>query len=425
MLAPTQRLASAVLASIEVAPPGTVAPRFHDAMRHTLLPAREYLIASREDHAPLTDLRIHRDESSRAMLDLNIAALVEAIGSDWLGRAIEGGPADETIRGIVEAFALNVQTSAYARPRDGGGAEDVYVALLTYVNGFGGWDDALAIASGFAARCERHEEARPRWLASMLAGVVLGLHRREHEGAALVDQAMTGLAGTAEAFFAGLRWASLEVKRRGRLDVAERYLDRAADIAVADTGADRLLFLGLRDNVRGLIALKRGSKEEALSLVDSAIACLRASAESDDESGAGLALAERARYYWMARLNRIQLDIFAGALDSAARSLRELVVWAEAHDARAVHSTLSVLGFVLVRQGRPAEAVSVLSASLDRLRTEYDPSVVRQVRKMLIRCFGELGEESLEKRVRDLTPYFWQKSAAFGRSTVAAESSTP
>ncbi|WP_226656754.1 hypothetical protein [Leifsonia sp. LS1] len=367
-----------MLASIEVAPPGTVAPRFHDAMRHTLLPAREYLIASREDHAPMSDLRIRRDESSRAMLDLNIAALVEAIGSDWLGRAIEGGPADKTIRGIVEAFALNVQTSAYARPRDGGGAEDVYVALLTYVNGFGGWDDALAIASDFAARCERHEEARPRWLASMLAGVVLGLHRREHEGAALVDQAMTGLAGTAEAFFVGLRWASLEVKRRGRLDVAERYLDRAADIAVADTGADRLLFLGLRDNLRGLIALKRGSREEALNLVD-----------------------------------------------SAARSLRELVVWAEAHDARAVHSTLSVLGFVLVRQGRPAEAVSVLSASLERLRTEYDPSVVRQVRKMLIRCFGELGEESLEKRVRDLTPYFWQESAAFGRSTVAAESSTP
>lgn len=426
MIEPTTRLAEALLVAADSSEHGTVAPQFSAVMRHLTLPPRDYLHVSKDDPAPLTDLRLRRDASSREMVNLNVSALMEVNGSDWLKEAVASRPADVAVADLVADFALDIRTKPYRRSIEGAPAEDFYVALLKYVNGFGSWQDALAIASEFAEKCSGFEDARPRWLASMLAALVLGLSGREDDGAALADQAMSGLAGTAEAFFVGIRWASLEVKRRGRLEVAERYLERGSQLAAAESEAHALLFEGLSSNLRGLIAMRRGQKELALTAVERAVSNLAASAEVRDPVGQGLPAAERSRYYWMARLNRIQLDVFAGSLDTANQALRELAEWAEKHDPRAVHSTLSILGFVLIREGKPSDAVDVLCASLERLRVEYDPKVVMQVRKMLIRCFTELGCSTDAQEIRNLSPYFWRESAMpRRRSATPPKGATP
>lgn len=355
------------------------------------------------------------------MLHLNVSAVCEEHRlAGWLDE-LTGRPVDAVVRDLLAEHAPDAVPPRYRRPFDDAPIDDWYVSLLIYVNGFGGWTDALEIASEFHRRRDAFEPDRARWLVSGLAALILGLEGATSESSALAEEALHGLAGTTEAFFMGIRWASLQLKRRGRAESAERYLALGRSLSGPHTAEFAALTSGMTDNLHALIAVRRGQHDRARELVDSAVIDLEQSYVASLRSASEVTSAERARYYWMARVNRIQLDLFAGSLLQAESALRDLVGWSELHDPRAVHSTLSMLAFVLIRRDRPAEAVPVLAASLERLRDEYDPSVVTQVRKMLIRCLADLGRTCDENAVRRLGPYFWRPAESLDLEAMSQE----
>lgn len=286
-------------------------------------------------------------------------------------------------------------------------ASDTYETLLKYVNAFGSWEDAEAAAFEYAA-ARSSGSGRLRGLTSGLAGVVVGLSGQPEASERLFEDSVANLEGSSECYFVFLRWASLTAKRRHDLDQAEALLERAL-IPYSDAKSSRegLLAGGLADNLRALLALRRGDVRLSRQLVDQALVQLRAAAAGAPDNRSDVRRAESARYFWMAGLNAAQLDLSSGDDDHAIERLHALRTFAEQQDRGALHTTLSTLAFVHLKRGEPAKAIPLLTEALELLRNEYDPSVVTQVRKMLFRGYTELGDEDRAENVRTLSPYFW------------------
>ncbi|WP_431218290.1 hypothetical protein [Leifsonia xyli] len=389
-------------------------PRFVETMQHACLSGNDFIRASRNDHAPLTDLRLRRDDSSRQMLYLNLrrwrdtsptsfndlrskvecAKWLDTPGLDLLRVAREPFVADSSSSTGSLQFATN---------------QDAYEGMLKYVNAFGSWHDAEAVAVAYA-QSDRQTSPRLRGLTSSLAGVVIGHSGDVAVSDELFQDAAAYLEDDLERFFTYLRWASLAAKRRRDPDRADVLLTVGlSSYPKAATSPDGMLAVGLASNLRAFLALRRGDSDESRRLLTAAIEQLRGSLASSDQLG--VESPETARYVWMAELNAAQLDLAAEQDDDAIQRLHALLEFTERRDQGARHTTLSALAFVHIRRNEPVLAVSFLIEALDLLRREYDPSVVTQVRKMLYRAFVELKDEKRAERVRELSPYFWSTSA--------------
>jgi tetratricopeptide (TPR) repeat protein len=387
---------------------GVLHPRFVASMEHACLPGNEFVRASRRDHAPLTDLRLRRDDSSQQMLRLNLRAWRAASPATYDTMAAKVALADRMDTPGLDVLALDSNQPATFAPIEAapsGGTSDTYETLLKYVNCFGSWEDAEAMAFAYA-KAPSLESSRLRGLTSGLAGVVVGLSAQPESSDRLFEDSVANLEGSFECYFAYLRWASLTAKRRRDLDLAEALLERGLTLHThAGSSGDVMLATGLADNLRALLALRRGDSALSRQLVDHAIARLRAAVAAENRSD--IRAEETARYLWMAELNAAQLDLSVGDDDRAIERLRALRVFAEQQDRGALHTTLSTLAFVHLKRGEPGKAAPLLTEALDLLRHEYDPSVVTQVRKMLFRSYIELGDRSRADDVRALSPYFW------------------
>ncbi len=384
-------------------------PRFIVAMENVRYSGNDFIQASRGDHAPLTDLRLRRDDSSRQMLLLNIRAWDAA--SPGTLRALQhavhtaevvDGPGWDVLTAGGDASSL-----APSAPQGlvGGAREDVYESLLKYVNAFGSWAEAEAVASAYAED-PALPEGRLRGLTSGLAGVVVGLAGDKDKCDQLFEDSVKNLAHSSEQFFVYLRWASLAAKRRGDLDAADSLLDRAAQSMVDSPAADRDVAAGLTSNLRALFALRRGDASTSRQLVLNAVDHLRAA--HDTHLPRSIGDAETARYLWMAELNAAQLDLSQQRYGVAIERLQRLSEFAHHHDYGALHTTLSTLAYIHVARGDVSSAVPLLKEALVLLRDEYDPAVVLQVRKMLYRAYVEQGDHEDAEQVSASSPYFWQ-----------------
>ncbi|WP_285116263.1 hypothetical protein [Leifsonia sp. fls2-241-R2A-40a] len=387
-------------------------PRFVTTMKNARLSGNEFVRASRGDHAPLTDLRLRRDESSRQMFLLNIRAWDEA--SPGVLRALQNtARSAEIVDGpgwdVLTAGRSASSGSAAFAPRELARAprEDVYESLLKYVNAFGNWDEAEATAYAYASD-PAFPDGRLRGLTSGLAGVVVGLAGDTDTCDRLFEDSVKNLVGTPEQFFVYLRWASLTAKRRGDLDRADGIVDRAEHCIENSSEADRDVALGLSSNLRALFALRRGDIAGSSRLVCDAIS--RLAAAHDTGAARSIGSPEAARYLWMAELNAAQLDLSQQRHDLAIERLQRLREFAQRHDPGAIHTTLSLLAYIHLVRGDAATAAPLLRDALGLLRDEYDPSVVLQVRKMLYRAYVELGDRARARRVSTMTPYFWLTS---------------
>lgn len=158
---------------------GVLHPRFIVCMEHALLSGSEFVRASQQDHAPLTDLRLRRDESSRQMLRLNLRAWWEASPATFQVMQSKVTRADQLDTPGLDVLAIGAEpTGLHAPDRKPRApldpASDTYETLLKYVNAFGSWEDAEAAAFEYAA-ARSSGSGRLRGLTSGLAGVVVGL----------------------------------------------------------------------------------------------------------------------------------------------------------------------------------------------------------------------------------------------------------
>lgn len=384
-------------------------PRFVSAMTHVRLTGNEFIVAARGDHAPLTDLRLRRDESSRQMLILNMRIWSETspetfreLQESVRDAAVRDSPAYDILCVAGEATPTRLERQMDQCSTSG---ESAYELLLKYVNAFGAWDEAERVARQYTRIAKPHAD-RLDGLTSGLAGVVLGLAGDSDSSDRLFERAVSALRDSAECFFAYLRWASITAKRHGDLHRAERLIERAlAQRTTTGHGPDGLLEHGLALNFRALLRLRKGQLDVSRRLVHEAIVSLRGAFAAADET-CGHA-EETARYVWMAELNAAQLDVLEGDYRHAMQRLGVLEDFAKRHDRGALHTTLSALAFLHLGQGRPADAVPLLRRSLDLVGDEYDPAVVKQVRKMLYRSYVELDDARSANEVARLSPYFW------------------
>lgn len=389
--------------------PELVHPNFADVMTHAALTGNGYLREAARDHAPLTDLRLRRDTSSKALLELNIAVL--SARDPGFRRAI----AELTDERLLDNTACHVRAVVTGMRGSPAGhvpqlqdVTDAYTSLLKYVNAFGNWDDARAVA-------RRVFDVRGRWGTSLLetttvalAAVVLGLCGDETHSDQLFLIALTELPNSIERTFWGLRWASIQAKRRGQLDAAETLIAALeADLEGLNAHADDLAIAsGMLWNFRGLIETRRRNPEQARRAVTRAVALFE-QCDHSEVAGGELNRDEARRYEWMARLNLIQLDIFQGVLDPAIEQLARLAEFSRRYDPRSLHTSLSTLAYVHIQAGEPARAIPYLLEAHELLRSEYDPFVVVQVRKMLARCYFELGRLREVSLVDALPKEFW------------------
>ncbi|QIZ97586.1 hypothetical protein [Leifsonia sp. PS1209] len=284
--------------------------------------------------------------------------------------------------------------------------------MAKYVDVFGSWEDAVDVAKDVRENTSRFAADGRRFSLLGLTATVLGLNNADgYDG--LFEEAVTGHPLPSEAFFWGLRWASIEAKRRGRLDTASQIAHRALarmETQIPDS-YDRNVMQGMAYNFQALLALRNSDVESAHQLVDRAIDKF-----GDDPSHASLLPRdEAARYAWMAKLNRAQLPLLSGDYDGARAQLDALLIYAREYDPSAVHTTLSALALTYLKSGNAAEARPLLLESLDLLAVEYDPNVVRQVRKMLFATYSMLGAEASAKRVAADSSFFWRSTRAVER----------
>jgi len=276
------------------------------------------------------------------------------------------------------------------------------------VNVFGSWNDAATIA-------RQQEPPDPTsddvdyWSSQAYLGVVLGIYGLRNYARHLAAT-VKHHPRMIDAFFSGLRWSSIEAKRRGRIDQAEKILEdswRNAQRPDAEE-ADIVLAAAMKANFDALIATRRGDQVAAHDLVFSAIGGFE-----DHRSNLSTApSAEALRYQWMALLNAAQLTIFSGDLVQALEELERIVDFSRRDDSRSLHTSLAVKAYVLIRMGRHSEAVPVLYEALDLLPNEYDPSVDVQIRKMLYHSYLELGMHDSAQRVAADRGYFWMRKSA-------------
>lgn len=410
MIDTTTAFVADLLASASAASPGVVHPRFESVMSHVALEGNAFLLAARRDHAPLTDLRLRRDLSSRAMFELNVDALIaqqpelRRTLTDHLDRA---SSANETSVALRETLGLgSISRRTRSVPFQSEAA--AYVALLKYVNAFGSWEDALDVARSVHARRKAGAESQRETLTYALAASVLGLCRESAASDDLFAIALAGMPDPIERTFAGLRWASLRAKRQGNIDAAEDLID-ALDSDLAHASAhrdDKSVGFGMLWNLRALLAVRRRDPKAAHAAVTRAIAHFE-QGNGHRTAAHAIGSEEARRYEWMARLNLIQFDIFAHTFVSAIEKLTTLVDFSRENDPGSLHTSLSTPAYVHIQNDDPAAALSPLLESHERLRAEYDPFVIDQVRKMLIRCYIELGREKDAERVSALPAHFW------------------
>ncbi|WP_301209834.1 hypothetical protein [Leifsonia williamsii] len=359
----------------------------------------------------MTDLRLRRDTSSSAMLRLNLRALVSRLPD--LEQAIleltSVGPQEmDGTAARVHGWLTSDRPEAAAAVSADQDPLSAYVSMLKYVNAFGIWEDARGVARQVFDSADRWGDSLPESSARALAAVVLGLCGDEAQSDILFSTALSSMPHPVERVFSGLRWASIQAKRRGRIQAAESLID-ALEREAADAGIrhrDRLIASGMLCNFRGLIAIRRKASGAAREIVIAAIGQFESgNALADD--GCVIGLEEGRRYEWMAKLNLIQLDIYEGRFAAATRDLRELAEFSRAHDPGSLHTSLSTLAYVHLRAGLPEDALPLLLEAHDLLRSEYDPFVVRQVRKMLRRCYLELGRPRDAEQVEGLPEQFW------------------
>ena len=160
-------------------------------------------------------------------------------------------------------------------------------------------------------------------------------------------------------------------------------------------------------NLRGLLAILRRDPQAASGAVTHAIRHFEQGNRTRTDAHA-IGNEEARRYEWMAMLHLIQLDIFAHTFSSAIEKLVVLVDFSRENDPGSLHTSLSTLAYVHIQNDDPEAALPLLLESHERLRAEYDPSVIAQVRKMLVRCYIELGREKDAEQVSALPAHFWQ-----------------
>lgn len=416
MRAPVKLLAEILLARINIIPSGTVHPNFPTLLEHTLLDGKMYFFAAIRDPAPLTDLRVRLDLSSASMLYLNLDAIREidpplidtlklnlTNSQDYVSEAVFKHLAIEKSHVSSKFYFRDVRAQLELDPIE------VLVALHSYVNVFGGWDDAGDVAQQILDLMTSDSNlAGVHFDIVGTAALVLAL-RGSTGYEALFELLLANFSNPIELFFYGLRWASIEAKRKGDLKAAAVILERIEKIVTSELASFRStselkLIQGMSANFRGLLALRSGNPYDAEELSAQATRALN---ESLGSMTAPIP-EERARYVWMAQLNRAQLAVLQGNEVLALARLREALEFARTYDPRAVHASLSTLAYIHLRSGQPLEARPLAEEALNLIRVEYDPRVALQVRKVLLRCYLELGLNSCADKLRSSGPYFWR-----------------
>lgn len=416
MRAPTKSLAEIILARVGSIPVGTVHPSFPTLLEHTLRDGKMYFAAAIRDPAPLTDLRVRLDLSSASMLYLNLGAIreidptfVDALKSnsiksqDYVNEAVFKYLAIEKSSDQFQSYVRDVRAQLELAPIE------VLAALHSYVNVFGGWDDAEDIAQQVLdLMISDISFASVHFDVVGTAALVLAL-RGSTGYEVLFELLLTNFSDPIELFFYGLRWASIEAKRKGNLETAAAIIARIEKIATSalaslESTSEFKLIQGMSANFRGLLALRSRDAYGADELSAQAARALNESLSLI----VGPIPEERARYAWMAQLNRAQLAWLQGNEVLAIARLKEALEFARIHDPRAVHASLSTLAFIYLQSGQPLEARPLAEEALDLIREVYDPQVALQVRKVLLRCYLELGLDSRADKLRSFGPYFWR-----------------
>lgn len=410
MISPAGQLAELLVKEMGSVPPETVHPRFETYIAHATLSPRPYLDASGDDHAPLSDLRLRRDESSKDLLHLNLKAVLAFtpdVDSRILDTAWSGGH-DEVVASVMQDLGSPDASSSWnpdVRSAIREDPLDVFATIAKYVNIFGSWGDAETVATDFSKWGADLGTDRLRWSISGLAGVVLGLGNLPGHDA-LFRAAVDNHPDPIEAFFIGLRWASIEAKRNGDLEAARVIIDHASSVSLSRglDDRDQTVIRGMLQNFKALLAVRSKSFGEAFALVDESVELFGDSAAQTDK----IVQEEAVRYSWMAQLNKAQLFLFSGDGPRARDELKNVIAFARIHDRGALHTSLSALAFSYIQDGEPAKALPLLVESLELLKFEYDLKVVVQVRKMLYRACAELDLERSAELVRTDDMYYWR-----------------
>jgi hypothetical protein len=411
MFEPARELARAVAERSAFVAPGILHPHFVDLMRHAAADSNEYLVNAKDDHAPLSDLRLRRDLSSKHLLHVNLQAFVEFDPevADLLGGIRAAEPLDHATSEVKSAFTSDRRPAAYNqgvhRLLQADGGVDVFVALVRYVNAFGSWEDAGLIARAVSTELDNRRFSTGRAALLGMCGVVLALNGDDGADSLLRESIETHSSGL-ESFFMSLRFASILAKRRGDLDEAHRVILRGREIAVTAglDAKDASIVDGMTGNFLGLLAVRTKDFVSAGERVQAAVRLL------PEETGRTVQIVddEALRYSWMARLNQAQLLLFSGRYKAAEHELRSVVAFARQWDHGALHTSLSTLGFCLIRDGRPHEAIPELQEALVCLRNEYDLTVVEQVRKLLFKALHDVGDIQGAQDVVSQSPYYWR-----------------
>lgn len=416
MRAPIKSLAEFILARMNTVPAGTVHPIFPTLLKHSLLDGKMYFLAAIRDPAPLTDLRVRLDSSSAQMLYLNLDAIRE-IDPNFVGalKSNLSNPQDYVSKAIFKYLEIEKSPEKFqyyvrdVRAQLELAPIEVLVALHSYVNVFGGWDDAEDVAQQILSLMTSDtSHASVHFDIVGTAALVLAL-RGSAGYESLFELLLTNFRDPTELFFYGLRWASIEAKRNGDLKTAAIIMERVERIATSELTSlnltsDLKLIQGMSANFRGLLALR---SRDAYSAEELSAQAMRALNESISLM-TGPIPEERARYVWMAQLNRAQLAMLQGNQSLSIARLKEALNFARMNDPSAVHASLSTLAYIYLQSGQPLKARPLAEEALNLFREEYDPRVVLQVRKILLRCYLELGLDSRVDKLRSLGPYFWR-----------------
>lgn len=400
-------------------PVGAVHPMFSTVMEHSLEEGSLYFVAAIKDPAPLTDLRVRLDLSTASMLLLNLSAISE-VDSTLIPdlRSLRSEPHDHVIKAVFEHLRIESASEGSKSYVQDISAQfklapvEVYAALHSYVNVFGGWDDAEDIARE-VLRLISSDPGSTTLDYRVVGTAALILALRGSVGYdSLFEMLLDHYDNPIELFFYGLRWASIEAKRNGNLDVASKIISRVESKVVSSlTSTNKLsdlkLVQGMSANFRGLLSLR---SRDVISAEN-----YSAQAERDLSDSLEYLIVpmpeERARYAWMAQLNRAQLAWLQNERPLALSRFEKALEFARAYDSRAIHTSLSTIAYAYLQCGDPKKALPFAEESADLVREEYDPRLVVQVQKVLLRCYLELGLDAKTNRLRSSGPYYWRNES--------------
>ncbi len=350
--------------------------------RHRLDPDTYYR-AARFDRGYVTDLRMRRTDDPRVFYEQQLAHVRTR------GTSVDIPSGDHCTNSARRSGCLSPGKPALPAPLEvvGRSAADlpavVTQSLCCYVNCWGSWEDAAAIAQGVAgvARAVPDTNEGARVLA--VAASTLAIEGADRRARWLYREALRRPQHPYERFFIRMRQATAELKLFGDETAACDALGGARDEAMCFEGhglaaEDREFAQGLVYNLRALVEYRAHRYSVAQDLIGEAARCLDAAA-----SGIALPTDVAGRYRVTVRCNGATLDLIAERWSAALARYEDALAIAETQDPRSRAEVASLAGYALLRANAPGAATRYLLRAERLLRDDASPSRLQLVRRLL------------------------------------------